>query len=76
MVAQSMALSALKYLVSVPSPISLMSFPSFFSKRGSRSSRFFLIRAKALSSSFALNCLPAEDFPSISEENFKHNFNI
>ena len=31
---------------------------------------------KALSSSFALNCLPAEDFPSISEENFKHNFSI
>jgi DNA polymerase-3 subunit beta len=31
---------------------------------------------KASSSSFALNCLPSEDFPSISQENFKHSFNI
>ncbi|MDB9972227.1 DNA polymerase III subunit beta, partial [Alphaproteobacteria bacterium] len=31
---------------------------------------------KASSSSFALNCLPSEDFPSISQENFKHTFNI
>ena len=30
---------------------------------------------KASSSSFALNCLPAEDFPSISQEDFKHSFN-
>ena len=34
------------------------------------------IAIKALSSSFALNCLPSEDFPSISEENFEHNFKI
>ena len=31
---------------------------------------------KASSSSFALNCLPSEDFPSISQEDFKHSFNI
>ena len=31
---------------------------------------------KASSSSFALNCLPSEDFPSISEEDFKHSFDI
>ena len=31
---------------------------------------------KALSSSFALNCLPSEDFPSISQEDFKYSFNI
>jgi len=31
---------------------------------------------KASSSSFALNCLPAEDFPSISQEDFKHSFNV
>ena len=31
---------------------------------------------KASSSSFALNCLPSEDFPSISEENFEHNFTL
>ena len=29
---------------------------------------------KASSSSFALNCLPAEDFPSISQEEFKYSF--
>ena len=34
------------------------------------------IAIKASSSSFALNCLPSEDFPSISEEDFKHNFTI
>ncbi len=34
------------------------------------------IAIKASSSSFALNCLPSEDFPSISEENFNHNFTI
>ena len=31
---------------------------------------------KASSSSFALNCLPSEDFPSIAQEDFKHSFNI
>ena len=31
---------------------------------------------KASSSSFALNCLPSEDFPSISQEDFKYSFNI
>lgn len=31
---------------------------------------------KASSSSFALNCLPAEDFPSISQEDFKYSFDI
>ena len=31
---------------------------------------------KASSSSFSLNCLPSEDFPSISEEDFKHSFDI
>ena len=31
---------------------------------------------KASSSSFALNCLPSEDFPSISEENYDHNFSV
>ena len=31
---------------------------------------------KASSSSFALNCLSSEDFPSISQEDFKHSFNI
>jgi DNA polymerase-3 subunit beta len=31
---------------------------------------------KASSSSFALNCLPSEDFPSISQEDFQHSFNI
>ena len=31
---------------------------------------------KAASSSFALNCLPSEDFPSIAQEDFKHSFNI
>ena len=31
---------------------------------------------KASSSSFALNCLPAEDFPSISQEEFKYSFSI
>ena len=31
---------------------------------------------KASSSSFALNCLPAEDFPSISQEEFKYTFNL
>ena len=31
---------------------------------------------KASSSSFALNCLPAEDFPSISQEDFKYTFSI
>ena len=31
---------------------------------------------KASSSSFALNCLPAEDFPSISQEEFKFTFSL
>ena len=31
---------------------------------------------KASSSSFSLNCLPSEDFPSIAQEDFKHSFNI
>ena len=31
---------------------------------------------KASSSSFALNCLPAEDFPSISQEEFKYTFSL
>ena len=31
---------------------------------------------KASSSSFALNCLPSEDFPSISQEEFKFTFSI
>ena len=31
---------------------------------------------KASSSSFALNCLPAEDFPSISQEEFKYSFSL
>lgn len=31
---------------------------------------------KALTSSFALNCLPAEDFPSISQEEFNYSFDI
>ena len=31
---------------------------------------------KASSSSFALNCLPSEDFPSISQEEFKFTFSL
>ncbi len=31
---------------------------------------------KVSSSSFALNCLPAEDFPSISQEEFKFTFSL
>ena len=31
---------------------------------------------KASSSSFALNCLAAEDFPSISQEDFKYTFSL
>ena len=45
-VAQPMALSALKYRVNVPSPISLISLPLKKFKRGSKNSLFFLIREK------------------------------
>ena len=31
---------------------------------------------KASTSSFALNCLPSEDFPSIAQEEFNHSLNI
>ena len=31
---------------------------------------------KASTSSFALNCLPSEEFPSIAQEEFNHSFNI
>ncbi|MDG2001115.1 MAG: DNA polymerase III subunit beta [Alphaproteobacteria bacterium] len=31
---------------------------------------------KASTSSFALNCLPSEEFPSIAQEAFNHSFNI